>query len=175
MNPTLIILGLMIIKLSLTAFGGGYTIYPELERGLVEVHHWLTKTEFYQLFAIAQSAPGPNTVLMPLIGWRLGGIEGLLIATFSGYIPGALLTFFAMKGWDYFKQLSWYGVIKRALIPLTIGLLTASSWTIAKSVAPTLTLTIILLGSVILSFRTRLHPLIILGCGGGMAGIIEGY
>ena len=56
--------------LSLVAFGGMTSVMPEMQRLVVEVKRWTTAAEFIQLFAIAQAAPGPNVLIVSLIGWR---------------------------------------------------------------------------------------------------------
>jgi hypothetical protein len=69
MNDTLISLAIIFSQLSLLAFGGGNTILPEMQRQVVEVHHWMPASEFSALFALAQAAPGPNLMVVTLVGW----------------------------------------------------------------------------------------------------------
>ncbi len=69
----LITLAIVFTQLSLLAFGGGPAILPEMQHQVVEVHHWLTAAEFSTMFAMAQAAPGPNMMVVPLVGWIVGG------------------------------------------------------------------------------------------------------
>ena len=64
--------------LALQGFGG---VFPVAQRELVEKHHWLTKEEFVEDWAVAQVMPGPNVINLGLIiGSRFFGIRGGLIA-----------------------------------------------------------------------------------------------
>ena len=60
--------------LSLIAFGGMPAVMPEMQRIVVESQGWATPLEFVQLFAIAQAAPGPNVLIVSLIGWKAAGL-----------------------------------------------------------------------------------------------------
>ncbi len=64
--------------LALQGFGG---VFPVAQRELVEKHHWLTKEEFVEDWAVAQVLPGPNVVNLGLIiGSRFFGIKGGVVA-----------------------------------------------------------------------------------------------
>src|SRR5260221_14738732 len=52
--------------LSLIAVGGAITVLPEMHRGVVEVHGWMSGAQFADLFALAQAAPGPNILVVSL-------------------------------------------------------------------------------------------------------------
>ena len=58
MGAVLLTLAIIFTQLSLIAFGGGNTILPEMQRQVVDIHHWMTAQEFSALFAMAQAAPG---------------------------------------------------------------------------------------------------------------------
>ncbi|MGM0515853.1 MAG: chromate transporter, partial [Pseudomonadota bacterium] len=80
MMAMLISLAIIFTELSLMAFGGGFSILPEMQRQVVEVHQWMSAQEFSALFAMAQAAPGPNMMIVPLIGWHVAGWAGLLVS-----------------------------------------------------------------------------------------------
>lgn len=91
-------------QLSLIAFGGGNTILPEMQRQVVDIHHWMTAQEFSALFAMAQAAPGPNMMIVPLVGWHVAGLSGLLVTSTAKFLPSSLITVFVMRGWSKFKR-----------------------------------------------------------------------
>src|SRR5262249_814244 len=78
---TLLTLALQFSLLSFLAIGGAITALPEMHRQAVDVYHWMTSTQFTQLVAIAQAAPGPNVLIVTLIGQQVAGIPGALVAT----------------------------------------------------------------------------------------------
>jgi hypothetical protein len=82
--------------LSLLAFGGANSVVPEMHRQAVDVHHWMTGSQFAALFAIAQAAPGPNFMISTLVGWKAAGLAGALIATLAMCGPSCVLTFWVV-------------------------------------------------------------------------------
>ena len=94
------------LLLSLLGVGGAITTAPDMHRFVVDRQGWLSDTQFNASIAIAQAAPGPNMLFIPLIGWQtglaLGGsysaaVQGLL-ATFIGImLPSSILTFAATR------------------------------------------------------------------------------
>jgi len=73
-------LGLYFAVLSLLSFGGMSSVLPEMQRYMVDVKGWMSATEFMQLFAVAQAAPGPNVLMSSLVGWKVAGFAGSLVA-----------------------------------------------------------------------------------------------
>jgi hypothetical protein len=69
----LVQLGLYFALLSLLTFGGLGPVIPEMQRYIVDVKGWMTPGDFMQLFAVAQTAPGPNVLVTSLIGYGAAG------------------------------------------------------------------------------------------------------
>ena len=67
-NP-LVRLVVLFGSLSLVSFGGGNTVIPAMHREAVMSQHWLTDRQFADLFALAQAAPGPSSLIVSLIGF----------------------------------------------------------------------------------------------------------
>ena len=84
--------------LSFVAFGGATALLPELYRVVVEQHHWMDATTFAHMYAIAQAAPGPNVLVVTLIGWQVAGLAGALVATLAMCLPMSVVVYllFAM-------------------------------------------------------------------------------
>ncbi len=117
--------------MSLLMFGGANSVIPELHRQVVDVHAWMSSEEFATLFAVAQAAPGPNILVVSLIGWQVAGLGGLLAATIAINAPHCVLTFFV--GGIAAKRDSWIGAFKEALLPVTTGLILGSGIVMAKA------------------------------------------
>lgn len=96
-------LALIFTELSLLAFGGGMTILPEMQRQVVEVHQWMSAQEFSALFAMAQAAPGPNMMIVPLVGWHVAGWAGLLVSSVAKFGPSSIVTLLVMGAWRRFE------------------------------------------------------------------------
>ncbi|HTR83699.1 MAG TPA: chromate transporter [Reyranella sp.] len=119
--------------LSLLQFGGTNAVVPEMHRQAVEVLHWMDGQTFANLFALAQLAPGPNVMIVSLIGWRVAGLAGLLVATFAMTVPPSLLAFAMSRLMKRAGTSKWLGIVKDGLVPLAIGMILASGWIMAAS------------------------------------------
>ncbi|MCP3726790.1 chromate transporter [Paraburkholderia sp. CNPSo 3272] len=172
MSATLVALAAIFGQLSLLAFGGGNTILPEMQRQVVEVHHWMPASEFSALFALAQAAPGPNMMVVTLVGWHVAGWAGMLVTSIAKFGPSSLVTIAALHAWDRFKDRPWRRIAQKGLVPVTAGLVAASAVLIARASDPSWIAWAITGVCAVLAFRTKIHPLWLLGAGSliGLSG-----
>ena len=173
MSATLVTLALIFAELSLLAFGGGNTILPEMQRQVVDVHHWMTAQEFGALFALAQAAPGPNMMVVPLVGWHVAGFSGVLVTSLAKFGPSSLVTGFALRLWERFKDRPWRRTVQAGLVPVTAGLVIASAIVITHASASSWGTILIAAMVAIATTTTRIHPLVALAAGAvlGLSGI----
>ena len=162
---TLIALGLLFSQLSLLSFGGGNTILPEMERQVVQVYQWMTAEEFTALFALAQAAPGPNLMVVPLVGWHVAGMWGVLVTSLAKFGPSSLLAVIMLSIWDKFRNAPWRPRVQAGLMPITVGLVSASAIIIGKATVYSVLLGTIAVSVALLASQTRLHPLLLLAAG----------
>ena len=174
MTGTLVAIGLIFAQLSLLAFGGANTVLAEMQRQVVQVHPWMTAGEFASLFALAQAAPGPNMLISALVGWRIAGVPGALVATLSLCAPSSLVTFGTAQLWYRFRDKPWRVLVQRGLMPVTAGLLMASAVLLTESTTTGWTTAAVTAVATVLFVRTKLHPLIVLGAGAllGVLGLV---
>lgn len=147
MNATLLQLAGAFGLLSLLAVGGGAAVLPEMKETVVGEHHWLTDTQFVHVYSLGQLAPGPNMLMVQIIGDRVAGVPGALVALFAFFAPASLLTYGTGKLWDRLEGWPWRESIQRGLAPVSIGLMLGGTITIAK-IAVTDPRTIALAGAV---------------------------
>lgn len=158
-------LALVFTQLSLLAFGGGNAILPEMQHQVVEVHQWLSNTEFSAMFAMAQAAPGPNMMIVPLVGWHVAGPAGLLITSLAKFGPSSIITIFALKLWNNFKDHPLRERFEIALKPITVGLVLVSAYIIADASAQNWLLVGIVVVATIMSLFKKIHPLWVMAFG----------
>ena len=79
-SGTLLTLASFFAVLSLFAIGGGNSAVPEMHRFSVDVQHWLTDRQFADTFALAQLTPGPNLIIVALVGFHVAGVLGAVVA-----------------------------------------------------------------------------------------------
>ncbi len=166
-------LALIFSELSLLAFGGGNTILPEMKRQVVDVHGWLSAPEFGALYALAQAAPGPNMMVVTLVGWRVAGWWGVAVASAATFGPSSLLTGVVVGLWHRFRDRPWRRRLQAGLRPVTVGLVAASAAVITLGADRDLGLAAVTAGGAALSLTGRVHPLLVLagGAAAGLAGI----
>ena len=97
MISTLCSLFLKLSLFSLVAFGGINALLPALFNLAVTQEHWIDAQTFTDFFAIAQAAPGPNLMTITLIGWKISGMVGALVATIAISWPSSILIYFLQR------------------------------------------------------------------------------
>jgi chromate transporter len=172
-NPILTLVwtfGLM----SLFAVGGANAAIPEMHRVAVDVQHWMTDKQFADVFAISQMSPGPNVLIVTLIGYSVAGVGGALVATLAMCVPTAILAYYVSRLLQRSSHSRWPAIIQAALVPLSIGLMAASGFVLAVTSDRTWTAALVTAGAAMLASVTRLNPLWLLLAGGvlGFAGFI---
>jgi chromate transporter len=161
-------------QIGLIAVGGINAVIPEMQRQVVSVYRWMPAGEFASLFALAQSAPGPNMLVATLVGWRVAGAAGALTATFSIVLPPCLLTYLVAGAWHRFRAARWRRVVQLGLTPVTVGLVLAAALLLARSASADVRGWVLTVVSAGVLLRTRLHPLwvLALGAAAGLAGVL---
>lgn len=79
-------------KIGLFTIGGGYAMIPLIEREVVERKGWISKEEFLNLMAIAQSAPGVFAVNISIfIGYRMRKTVGSIFCATGTVLPSIII------------------------------------------------------------------------------------
>lgn len=173
------------LSLSLLSVGGAITIAPEMHRTLVQQNHWLTDAQFTASIAIAQAAPGPNVLYIALIGWNVGmntgsiaaALLGALVALTGVLLPSSTVTYLAGRWGHRNRDLRIVRAFKQGLAPTVIGLLISTGWIMASAhddPARDWLLWIVAVAAAVITWRTKLHLLLLLGAGAvlGWFGLI---
>lgn len=160
--------------LALVAFGGATALLPEMHRVVVENHHWLDDTTFTHLYAIAQAAPGPNVLVVTLIGWEIAGLAGALAATTAMCLPMSILIYLLIDRWEGFAGKRWQKAISIGVSPLAVGLIFSGATLIAQAAAFGWAAWLLVGATLLANLRLKLHPLwfIAVGAGLGLFGLV---
>jgi chromate transporter len=168
--------------LSLLSIGGGNAVLPDMHLQAVKQHHWLSDSQFADVFSISQTAPGPSILIVTMIGYaaglQAGGIPGAIvggvIATVAMVLPAASLVYAITLFWQKAEQSKWRIAVEKGFAPLTVGLILASSLVMSRAAdhdwkAYTLTAVCTLI-----FVRTKINPLYIVAIAGviGYFGIV---
>lgn len=173
-GAVLLTLAWRFLVMAFLAIGGANAVVPEMQRQAVEIERWMSDSEFSALFAIANAAPGPNVLIVTLIGWHVAGIAGALVATGAMIGPTSLLTYAVFHVWNRFRNAPWRRPVQNGLAAITVGLVAASGYLLARAADAgwaTATVTIV---TAAVTVWTRLNPLWALGVAAaiGAAGLI---
>ncbi len=99
---------LTMFKIGLFTFGGGYAMLALLENEFVEKRGWLTKEEFLNMLAIAESTPGPIAInSATYIGYRTAGVLGGAFATLGVCLPSFIIIYIISLFFDAFLKLKF--------------------------------------------------------------------
>lgn len=176
------------LSLSLFSLGGGNTLLAEYHHLSVDKFCWLTGTQFADLYALAEAAPGPSSMIVGLLGLGAGWSEGPGWALLSGYgaeiailLPSTLLMVMACLSWRHLEHSPWRLAFERGMGPITLGILFAVGLKILRT-ADTghdgrLSVPGVIVSMVVcvLMLRTRISPLWFMAIAGvlGALGIIN--
>ncbi|MGA9394638.1 MAG: chromate transporter [Azonexus sp.] len=160
--------------LSFMAFGGATALLPEMHRVVVDNYHWLDDATFTHLYAIAQAAPGPNVLVVTLIGWEVAGLAGALVATLAMALPMSVVIYLLIDRWESFAGKRWQRAISLGVAPLAVGLIFSGAMLIAQSAELGWAAWGLVAMTVGLNLRTKLHPLWLIAVGAalGLLGLV---
>jgi chromate transporter len=172
-NPLLTLAGYFAL-LSLFAVGGANAAIPEMHRVAVDVMHWMNDRQFADMFAMAQLSPGPNIIIVTLIGYHVAGLAGAAVATAAMCGPTCLVAFFVARTWDRFKDAHWRIAIQAGLVPVSLGLIGASAFVLARTADHNVIAGVLTAITAAIAFTTRINPLWLFAAGGllGLSGLL---
>ena len=159
--------------LSFVAFGGATALLPEMHRVVVDNHQWLDNTTFTHLYAIAQAAPGPNVLVVTLIGWEVAGLAGALAATLAMCLPMSVVIYLLIDRWEGFAGKRWQKAISLGVAPLAVGLIFSGATLIAQAAEFGWAAWALVAVTTAVNLRTKLHPLWLIAAGAalGLVGL----
>jgi chromate transporter len=160
----LLSLGGHFLLLSLLAIGGAITVAPDMHRWMVVDARLLTDPQFSASIAIAQAAPGPNLLFVPLLGYQAAGLVGAAVSLIGILLPSATLALLAAR-WGEARS-DWRAVraFKAGMAPLTLALIAATGWLLAAPLGDWRSWMLTAVAA-LLVWRTRLHLLWLIGVG----------
>lgn len=163
-------LAIYFAALSLIAVGGAGAVMPDMYRHAVDAQGWMTADDFATLVALSQAAPGPNVLIVALLGWKVGGLPGGVVATVGMCLPSSMLAFHFAAAWQGLRGTPVYETAQAVLVPAAVGLILASGYVLIRSADHGLAAYAITGATILLAVKTRIHPLWLLGAAGVLGG-----
>lgn len=118
---------LSFLQIGAFSFGGGYAAMPLIQNQVVQLHPWLSQSEFTDLITISQMTPGPIAVnSATFVGTRIAGVPGALAATIGCVLPSCILVTILAKIYLKYRNLSLLQDILKSLRPAVIAMIAAA-------------------------------------------------
>jgi chromate transporter len=153
------------LAMSMLAVGGALATTPEIHRYVVEQRHWLDDTQFSAAIALAQAAPGPNLLFVPVLGHAIAGLPGALVALAGMLIPSTTLALAASRWGEKRRHTRGVRAFVAGMAPVTIGLLLAAGTVLAQPFAPQPTAWLLIAATIVMSLKTKISPAWLIGVG----------
>ena len=127
------------------------------------------------IFTIGVAAPGPNFLYVTLIGWRLAGFGGALLATLAVVVPPGLLLYAVLRFGESRVSPRFQKAMREGLAPVSAGLMLAFGWVLCSHVDTNWRAALVTLIAVAVVLRTRVNPvwLVLVGALLGVAGVVQ--
>ena len=122
-NPTLFNLAILMFRIDLFAFGGGFASIPLMLHEIVEVRHWMDSATFMNGIVLGQVTPGPIVITATFIGYLLGGLLGGVIATISIFLPSFALVVGLSPYFDRLRISPYFNKVIGGVLCSFVGLL----------------------------------------------------
>lgn len=182
------------IKIGLFSFGGGYAMIPLIQKE-IEMHGWITPSEFVDIIAIAEMTPGPIAVnSATYVGFKAAGILGSVVATIGVALPSLIIILMVSKVFFKFRNNPINTMVFYGIRPVVTGLIAAAGFFVAETSILKMDITTaninhilnspssffdlggiaILVASLVALARFKVHPILIIA-GAGLAGILIYY
>lgn len=163
-------------KIGAFTIGGGYAMIPVIESEVVEKHKWVSREEFLDLIAVAQSCPGVFAVNISIfIGYKLKQTKGAVITTLGTILPSFLIILLIAMCFRQFQDNEIVASIFRGIRPAVVALIAVPTYNLAKSAKINLTNCWIPIIGALLIYALGVNPIYILliaGIGGYVYGKI---
>jgi len=139
---------------------------PVLHKEFVEKYYWLTNQEFLDAIAIGQITPGPLTVMNAVIGYKIYGLIGAVMAMISSYLPCIIIVTLVCRYYFNYKESVIVHSSFKGIKSAVIGLLAAVAIPLGStSIVDPLTFGIAVISFTVIAF-TKMDPtFVIIGAG----------
>jgi chromate transporter len=153
------------LAMSMLAIGGALATTPEIHRYVVEQRGWLDDTQFSASIALAQAAPGPNLLFVPVLGHAIAGLPGALVALAGMLLPSTTLALFATRWGRKRRDTRGVRAFVAGMAPVTIGLLLSAGTVLATPLASQAAAWVLIAATVALSVKTKISPVWLIAVG----------
>jgi chromate transporter len=170
-NEHFIALIAVFVPFSMLSIGGGASIIAGIQGEVVGVRGWITARDFIELFAISRAAPGLGTMLATLVGWKVAGWSGAIVASLALFLPSSLLCYTVFRLSNVHREKPWHRAMRDGLAPVGTGLVIAGIIAIFRVSDDILSSVLIAAAAALLLIRWPILPALAVIAGGGFISV----
>jgi len=122
-NRTLVNLFILMFRIDLFAFGGGFASLPLMFHEIVEVRNWMDGPTFMNGIVLGQVTPGPIVITATYVGYLLGGLFGGVVATIGIFLPSFMLVVAVSPYFDRLRTSPSFNKVIGGVLCSFVGLL----------------------------------------------------
>jgi len=153
-------------RVGIFGYGGGPSSIPLVYKEAVERYKWVSAEDFSDIVALGNAIPGPiATKMVGYIGYRVGGIAGMIIALVANIVPTIVVLILLLTVLNKYKNLAWVEGISKAVVPVVGVMMATLTWEFSKKSSDYFgwgkTILLILAGIILLEVLS-IHPAIII-------------
>ncbi len=112
------------VQIGLFSIGGGYAALPLIQQQVVDIHGWLTMTEFADVITIAEMTPGSISInSATFVGTKIAGMPGAVIATIGCVLPSFVIVLTLAFFYYKYKNLTVVQGALSCLRPAVVSLI----------------------------------------------------
>jgi chromate transporter len=169
--PVLGRLALVMMKVSVFSFGGGYAALPLMLHACVTAQGWLPASEFMDGVALGQVSPGPLSIIAVFVGYKVGSSFGAMVATIAVFFPSFIIVVFAAPWFERLQRHLGFRAATRGAAVSLAGLLLAVAIQFGQTVPWTAT-KVLLAAAAIIALQLRVSVVWVVAAGAIVAGLL---
>ncbi len=171
-------------QIGLFSIGGGYAAMPLIQHQVVDIHSWLTMTQFADIVTIAEMTPGPIAInSATFVGTMVAGLPGAIIATIGCVFPSCVIVMLLAFIYNRYRGLSVVQGILAGLRPAVIAMIASAGISLfftavygtttlpADILSMNMVAFVIFLGAFFILRRWKVNPIKVM-VGSGIAGLV---
>ena len=135
LDRMLFALALLMMKIDLFAFGGGFASVPLMLHEVVDARGWLDSKTFMDGIALGQVTPGPIVITATFIGYQVAGLAGAVVGTLSIFTPSFLMVLATVPYFDRLQRSLFFRRALRGVLVSFVGLLAAVAVNFALAIS----------------------------------------
>lgn len=162
-------------KIGAFTLGGGYAMLPLIEHEVVDKNLWLSKEDFLDVVAVAQSLPGIFAVNISIfIGYKLRKLKGSIVCALATILPSFLIILLIAMFFSQYKDNPVIAKLFKGIRPAIVALIAFPVFSSAKAAKITFKTAIIPILSVVLISFLNVSPVFVILIA-GLAGVLYHY